>query len=120
MTLYHIELILNYKHLQEKTQKQRLHCICKKSKYLLNRFPFIHSCSEMVYLKRKNHHELCFIKHGMNVNFSKKKSARQPPNVIILNSKNGNVFANVYLCSLASLILVLLTFRLCLNQCVTQ
>lgn len=30
MTLYHIELILNYKHLQEKTQKQRLHCICKK------------------------------------------------------------------------------------------
>lgn len=72
MTLYHIELILNYKHLQEKTQKQRLHCICKKSKYLLNRFPFIHSCSEIVYLKRKNHHELCFIKHGMNVNFSKK------------------------------------------------
>lgn len=57
MTLYHIELILNYKHLQEKTQKQRLHCICKKSKYVLNRFPYIHSCSEIVDLKRKTHHE---------------------------------------------------------------
>lgn len=112
MTSYHIELILNYKHLQEKTQKQRLHCICKKNKYVLNRFPFIHSCSEIVDLKRKTHHELCFIKHGMNINFS--------PNVIILNSKNGNVFANVSLCTLASLILVLLTFRLCLNQCVTR
>lgn len=112
MTSYHIKLILNYKHLQEKTQKQRLHCICTKSKYVLNRFPFIHSCSEIVDLKRKTHHELCFIKHGMNINFS--------PNVIILSSKYGNVFANVYLCSLASLILVLLTFRLCLNQCVTR
>lgn len=119
MTLYHIELTLNYKHLQKKTQKQRLHCICKKSKYVLNRFPFIHSCSEIVDLKNKTHHELCFIKHGMNINFSK-KSARLPPNVIILNSKYGNVFATVYLCSLASLISVLLTFRLCLNQCVTR
>lgn len=80
--------------------------------YLLNRFPFIHSCSEIVDLKRKTHHELCFIKHGMNINFS--------PNVIILSSKYGNVFANVYLCSLESLILVVLTFRLCLNQCVTR
>lgn len=119
MTSYHIELILNYKHLQEKTQKQRLHCICKKSKYVLKRFPFIHSCSEIVDLKRKTTTNSALSSMEW-ISIFQKKSARLPPNVIILNSKNGNVFANVYLCSLASLILVLLTFRLCLNQCVTR